>query len=74
MTKYLKYISFVALFLASIFLVACQNQNSQTKERTRKQRPKDELVVSMGQSFLMNSIQRTVMESIMKVILLIAPY
>ncbi|HEO2378010.1 TPA: ABC transporter substrate-binding protein [Streptococcus agalactiae] len=48
MTKYLKYISFVALFLASIFLVACQNQNSQTKERTRKQRPKDELVVSMG--------------------------
>lgn len=48
MSKHLKYISIITLFLVSLFLVACQNQKSQTKERNRKQRPKDELVVSMG--------------------------
>ncbi|VTT01357.1 dipeptide-binding protein [Streptococcus dysgalactiae subsp. equisimilis] len=48
MSKYLKYFSIITLFLAGLILVACQQQKPQTKERQRKQRPKDELVVSMG--------------------------
>lgn len=48
MSKYLKYFSIVTLFLASIILVACQQQKPQTSGRNRKQRPKDELIVSMG--------------------------
>lgn len=48
MSKYLKYFSIITLFLTGLILVACQQQKPQTKERQRKQRPKDELVVSMG--------------------------
>lgn len=74
MSKYLKYFSIITLFLTGLILVACQQQKPQTKERQRKQRPKDEIVVSMGAKLLMNSIQRTVMESTMKGISLIALY
>lgn len=48
MAKPIKYFAIVALSLASLFLVACAKQKPQTKEHARKQRPKDELVVSMG--------------------------
>ncbi len=48
MSKYLKYLSIITLFLGSFVLVACQTSKPKTEERTRKGRPKDELVVSMG--------------------------
>lgn len=48
MSKYLKYLSIITLFLGSFVLVACQASKPKTEERTRKGRPKDELVVSMG--------------------------
>ncbi|HGI1589874.1 TPA: hypothetical protein ACJQE4_000783 [Streptococcus pyogenes] len=41
MSKYLKYFSIITLFLTGLILVACQQQKPQTKERQRKQRPKD---------------------------------